>query len=168
VIDPASIDWAKVDTARLNFRVRQKPGKLNSLGLVKFMFPNQFDVYLHDTPARSLFRRADRAASHGCIRVERPEQLAQFALARNTDWDLKKIRAALHSEDPPEQVGLRQRVPVYIVYFTSFVRDGVIRFRTDLYGTDQRAIARLQAGHDRGASQAVFDSLRQLVVASRR
>lgn len=162
VIDPTEIDWAKVDTARLNFRVRQKPGALNSLGYVKFMFPNQFDVYLHDTPARSLFRRAGRAASHGCIRVERPEQLAQFALARNTDWDLKKIREAMRSEEPPQQVGLRQKVPVYIVYFTSFVSDGIIRFRNDLYGTDQRAIARLREGHDLGASRAIFDQLRQL------
>ncbi|HEV8122988.1 MAG TPA: L,D-transpeptidase family protein [Gemmatimonadales bacterium] len=168
VIDPATINWAKVDTAHINFRVRQKPGPANSLGLIKFMFPNQFDVYLHDTPARGLFRRAGRAASHGCIRVERPEQLAQFALARNTDWNLKKIRDALHSEDPPEQVGLRQKVPVYIVYFTSFVRDGTVRFRTDLYGTDSRAISRLQQGLDRGASRAIFDSLLQLSQVSRR
>ena len=94
--------------------------------------------------------------------------LAQFALARNPEWDLKKIREAMHSEDPPEQVGLRQKVPVYIVYFTSFVRDGSVRFRTDLYGTDTRAIARLQEGHDRGASRAIFDSLLQLSQVSRR
>ena len=168
VIDPDSINWAKVDTAHINFRIRQKPGPANSLGLIKFMFPNQFDVYLHDTPARSLFRRAGRAASHGCIRVERPEQLAQFALARNTEWDLRKIREALRSEDPPQQVGLRQKVPVYIVYFTSFVRNGAVRFRTDLYGTDSRAIARLQQGHDRGASRAVFDSLLQLAQVTRK
>jgi len=168
IIDPSTINWPKVDTAHINFRVRQKPGPANSLGLIKFMFPNQFDVYLHDTPARGLFRRAGRAASHGCIRVERPEQLAQFALARNTDWNLKKIRDALHSEDPPEQVGLRQKVPVYIVYFTSFVRDGSVRFRTDLYGTDSRAIARLEQGLDRGASRAIFDSLIQLSQVTRR
>ncbi|MEP7324484.1 MAG: L,D-transpeptidase family protein [Gemmatimonadota bacterium] len=168
VIDPATINWAKIDTAHVNFRVRQKPGPANSLGLIKFMFPNQFDVYLHDTPARGLFRRAGRAASHGCIRVERPEQLAQFALSRNTDWNLKKIRDALHRTDPPEQVGLKQKVPVYIVYFTSFVRDGTVRFRTDLYGTDSRAIARLQAGHDRGASRAIFDSLLQLAQVARK
>jgi murein L,D-transpeptidase YcbB/YkuD len=145
VVDPATIEWTRVDTSKINFYIRQRPGPLNSLGLVKFMFPNQFDVYLHDTPARSLFRRAGRAASHGCIRVERPEQLAQFALARNPEWDLQKIRNAMR-RDTSQQVGLRQKVPVYIVYFTSFVRDGVVRFRSDLYGTDRRAIARLEQG----------------------
>jgi murein L,D-transpeptidase YcbB/YkuD len=159
VVNADSIDWKNLDTAKVNFYVRQKPGPLNSLGLVKFMFPNQFDVYLHDTPARSLFRRAGRAASHGCIRVERPEQLAQFALARNPEWDLQKIRTAMR-RDTSQQVGLRQKVPVYIVYFTSFVRDGVVRFRSDLYGTDRRAIARLEEGR----GQAVPAALREEIV----
>lgn len=154
VIDPATIEWAKVDTAKINFYVRQRPGPLNSLGLVKFMFPNQFDVYLHDTPVRSLFRRAGRAASHGCIRVERPEQLAQFALSRNPDWDLRKIRDAMR-RDSSQQVGLRQKVPVFIVYFTSFVRDGSVRFRSDLYGTDRRAIERLRRGGDEPGTAAL-------------
>jgi L,D-transpeptidase YcbB len=166
LVDPASIDWPEVDTARFNFHIRQKPGPLNSLGLVKFMFPNQFDVYLHDTPARSLFRRAGRAASHGCIRVERPEQLAQFALSRNTEWDLRKIREAMRQEEP-QQVGLRQKVPVYIVYFTSFVRDGIVRFRSDLYGTDERAIARLRAGRDEAAGRRISLELRQLAQTGR-
>ncbi len=151
VVDPGSIEWARLDTARLNFYVRQKPGPANSLGLVKFMFPNQYDVYLHDTPARSLFRRAGRAASHGCIRVERPDQLAEFALSRNTEWDLKKIRQAMQ-RDSTRQVGLRQKIPVYIVYFTAFVRDGAVRFRSDLYGTDERAIALLMSGGDQAAA----------------
>jgi murein L,D-transpeptidase YcbB/YkuD len=167
VVDPATIEWAKVDTAKVNFYVRQKPGPLNSLGLVKFMFPNQFDVYLHDTPARSLFRRAGRAASHGCIRVERPEQLAQFALARNPEWDLQKIRNAMRRDSTPRQVGLREKVPVYIVYFTSFVRDGVVRFRSDLYGTDRRAIARLQEGAA-PANQELKDQIRHLAKEGRK
>ena len=166
VIDPATIEWAKVDTSKINFYVRQRPGPLNSLGLVKFMFPNQFDVYLHDTPARSLFRRAGRAASHGCIRVERPEQLAQFALARNPEWDLRKIRDAMR-RDTSQQVGLRQKVPVYIVYFTSFVRDGIVRFRSDLYGTDRRAIARFQAGAE-PVSQELRGQILHLAKAGRK
>jgi murein L,D-transpeptidase YcbB/YkuD len=167
VIDPATIEWAKVDTSKINFYVRQRPGPLNSLGLVKFMFPNQFDVYLHDTPARSLFRRAGRAASHGCIRVERPEQLAQFALARNPEWDLRKIRDAMR-RDSSQQVGLRQKVPVYIVYFTSFVRDGAVRFRSDLYGTDRRAIARLQAGGDPPGTDDLRKAILDLAQAGRK
>ena len=166
VVDPATIEWAKVDTAKVNFYVRQRPGPLNSLGLVKFMFPNQFDVYLHDTPARSLFRRAGRAASHGCIRVERPEQLAQFALSRNPEWDLRKIRHAMR-QDTSQQVGLRQKVPVYIVYFTSFVRDGVVRFRSDLYGTDRRAIARLRDGREPG-NLALQNQIRHLAKEGRK
>jgi murein L,D-transpeptidase YcbB/YkuD len=165
VVDPSTIDWPNVDTATFKFHVRQKPGPLNSLGLVKFMFPNQFDVYLHDTPTRSLFQRAGRAASHGCIRVERPEQLAQFALSRNPDWDLRKIRDAMQQEEP-QQVGLRQKVPVYIVYFTSFVHDGVVGFRSDLYGTDQRAIARMREGSNETTSRALCRELRQLAEAS--
>lgn len=165
IIDPATIEWAEVDTAKINFHIRQKPGPLNSLGLVKFMFPNQFDVYLHDTPARSLFRRAGRAASHGCIRVERPEQLAQFALARNPEWDLRKIRDAMN-RDSTHQVGLRQKVPVYIVYFTSFVRDGVVRFRSDLYGTDRRASTLLGNGRD-AASSKLRKEIIQLAQAGR-
>ena len=167
VVDPATIEWAKVDTSKINFYVRQRPGPLNSLGLVKFMFPNQFDVYLHDTPARSLFRRAGRAASHGCIRVERPEQLAQFALARNPEWDLRKIRDAMR-RDTSQQVGLRQKVPVYIVYFTSFVRDGVVRFRSDLYGTDRRAIARLKAGGDPAGTDDLRKAILDLAQAGRK
>jgi murein L,D-transpeptidase YcbB/YkuD len=167
VVDPATIEWAEVDTSKINFYVRQKPGPLNSLGLIKFMFPNQFDVYLHDTPARSLFRRAGRAASHGCIRVERPEQLAQFALARNPEWDLRKIRDAMR-RDSTHQVGLRQKVPVYIVYFTSFVRDGTVRFRSDLYGTDRRAIARLEEGLGPSNDRNLNDEIRRLAGESRK
>ncbi|MEO8199430.1 MAG: L,D-transpeptidase family protein [Gemmatimonadota bacterium] len=168
LVDPASIDWAKVDTAHFHYQIRQKPGSLNSLGLVKFMFPNQFDVYLHDTPARSLFRRAGRAASHGCIRVEKPEQLAQFALSQNPEWDQKKIHEAMTAkEELPQQVGLRQKVPVYIVYFTAFVQDGVPRFRRDLYGTDARAIARMRDGYITGGNQQLAIDLRKLAGTGR-
>lgn len=167
VVDPATIEWGKVDTSKVNFYIRQRPGPLNSLGLIKFMFPNQFDVYLHDTPARSLFRRAGRAASHGCIRVERPEQLAQFALARNPEWDLRKIRDAMR-RDSTRQVGLRQKVPVYIVYFTSFVRDGAVRFRSDLYGTDRRAIARLAEGRAQSDDGDLTAAIRTLAREGRK
>ncbi len=166
LVDPESIDWARVDTAHFRFQIRQKPGPLNSLGLVKFMFPNQFDVYLHDTPARSLFRRAGRAASHGCIRVEKPELLAQYALARNPDWDSKKIHEAMIQEEP-QQVSLRQKVPVYIVYFTAFVQEGIPRFRRDLYGTDERAIARMHEGRTLDGNQQLALELRKLAGTGR-
>jgi murein L,D-transpeptidase YcbB/YkuD len=166
-VEPSSINWKKVDTTNFHFLIRQKPGPLNSLGTIKFMFPNQFDVYLHDTPARGLFRRAGRAASHGCIRVEQPEKLAAFALAQNPTWDLKKIHDAMTSKDPPEQVGLRQKVPVYIVYFTAFVQERAVRFRNDLYGTDQRAIARLRQGGSPPVNPQLSAELAALAAESR-
>jgi murein L,D-transpeptidase YcbB/YkuD len=99
--------------------------------------------------------------------VERPEQLAQFALARNPEWDLRKIRDAMR-RDSSQQVGLRQKVPVYIVYFTSFVRDGVVRFRSDLYGTDRRAIARLREGGDQPDAAALRKEILDLAQAGRK
>jgi murein L,D-transpeptidase YcbB/YkuD len=113
-------------------RIRQRPGERNSLGLVKFLFPNSFNIYLHDTPAKALFAKADRAASHGCIRVERPAELAQWVLG----WPSDKVQAAMHSGRNNQGVRLPQKLPVYIVYFTVYVRDGQIYFGNDVYGRD--------------------------------
>jgi L,D-transpeptidase YcbB len=114
-------------------RIRQRPGDENSLGLVKFMFPNDFNIYLHDTPAKSLFKLADRAASHGCIRLEHPDQLAEFVLG----WDNAKVQAAMHGSDN-RTINLPAKIPVYIVYFTAYVRDGHLHFADDLYERDER------------------------------
>jgi len=145
VQDPSSIDWDDEDTTELRYRVRQRSGESNSLGLVKFMFPNRFNIYLHDTPARKLFDRPVRTLSHGCVRVEDPVQLADFVLDGQGDWDEEKIRAAM--EDPKaargRTVSLERPVPVYLIYLTAFVRDGEPHFRNDPYGKDRRALARL-------------------------
>jgi murein L,D-transpeptidase YcbB/YkuD len=150
VLNPRRINWSRVDTAKV--RVRQRGGSpTNPLGLVKFMFPNQFAVYLHDTPTRKLFNRAKRALSHGCVWVEKPVELADYVLARQDDWDEKKIREAMqtaHSADEDggadrNTVTLERPLPVYIVYFTAFVRDGILNFRHDPYGKDREAMARL-------------------------
>ena len=145
VQDPSSIDWDDEDTTELRYRVRQRSGESNSLGLVKFMFPNRFNIYLHDTPARKLFDRPVRTLSHGCVRVEDPVQLADFVLDGQGDWDEGKIRAAM--EDPKaargRTVSLERPVPVYLIYLTAFVRDGELHFRNDPYGKDRRALARL-------------------------
>src|ERR1700741_4558810 len=95
VLDPASIDLKDPDA----YRFRQRPGTSNSLGLVKFMFPNQYNVYLHDTPADSLFARATRSFSHGCVRVEQPDALAQFVLRDQPAWTSERIEEAMHGED---------------------------------------------------------------------
>lgn len=112
-------------------RIRQRPGEKNSLGLVKFMFPNSFNIYLHDTPAKSLFQRADRAASHGCIRVQDPQRLAEWVLG----WDGGRVQDAMRGSDN-RHVKLPAKIPVYIVYFTAYMRDGQLYFSDDVYNRD--------------------------------
>lgn len=118
--------------------IRQKPGPSNSLGLVKFLFPNNHNIYLHDTPAKSLFNETDRAFSHGCIRVQQPVRLAEFLLEEKGDWSTERIEKAMHQGEE-QTITLDQTVPVFIIYFTSFVdKDGAIHFRKDIYNRDQR------------------------------
>ena len=145
VRDPSSIDWDDVDTGDVRYRVRQKSGESNSLGLLKFMFPNRFNIYLHDTPSRKLFDQPVRTLSHGCVRVEDPVQLAEFALDGQDGWDEGKIRDAMHDSSAARgrSVSLERPVPVYLVYLTAFMREGALQFRNDPYGKDRRAIARL-------------------------
>ena len=115
--------------------VRQKPGPKNSLGLVKFLFPNPYHVYLHDTPADSLFARSRRAFSHGCVRLEKPEELARFVL-RGTEWSDDAIAAAMRSREE-RYVTLKDNIPVTIAYFTTWVdADGTVRFGPDVYRHD--------------------------------
>lgn len=118
--------------------VRQKPGPNNSLGLVKFLFPNSFSIYLHDTPSKSLFNENKRAFSHGCIRVSEPRQLALFLMDKYPEWTPEKVDAAMHA-GKEQTVTLPQPVPVSIVYFTAWVgRNGRINFRDDIYQRDAR------------------------------
>lgn len=119
-------------------RVRQKPGPTNSLGGVKFMFPNQFNVYLHDTPAKALFGEADRARSHGCVRVADPPRLARWVLRDEPgDWTDERIRAAMGA-GTERRVVLREKHPVFIVYATAAPRrGGTVRFLADVYGLDR-------------------------------
>ena len=114
-------------------RIRQRPGPKNSLGLVKFLFPNDFNIYLHDTPAKSLFDQTDRAASHGCIRLEKPAEMAQWVLG----WDASRVDAAMNSESDNHSVRVPAKIPVYIVYFTAYTRDGRLYFADDVYSRDE-------------------------------
>jgi murein L,D-transpeptidase YcbB/YkuD len=134
VIDPRSIDLA--DPAR--YRFRQRPGAHNSLGLVKFMFPNQYNVYLHDTPADSLFARASRSFSHGCVRLENPLALAEYVLRDQPEWTRQRIEEAMNAEQE-RTVKLRSAIPVYLGYWTARVSaDGIMQFRRDVYDIDRR------------------------------
>jgi len=123
--------------------IRQLPGSENSLGLVKFLFPNSYNIYLHDTPSKSLFGETKRAFSHGCIRVEQPEKLAGFLLKDNKAWDSVKINRAMHA-GKEKFVTLTDKVPVFITYFTAFIdRDRQLNFRKDIYQLDAAMAAML-------------------------
>jgi murein L,D-transpeptidase YcbB/YkuD len=127
--------------------VRQKPGKDNSLGLVKFIFPNENNVYLHSTPAQELFSRSRRDFSHGCVRVEKPAELAAYLLRDQPPWTLEKVQQAMQSGPDNQQVNLKTPVPVVIFYLTAVVEeDGSVHFFDDIYGHDKSLNAVLAKG----------------------
>lgn len=126
-----------------NGAVRQKPGPRNSLGLVKFLFPNTNNIYLHDTPSKSLFNSEKRAFSHGCIRVEKPKELANLILENDPHWTPEKIDEAMHKKKENWWT-LKDKIPVYIGYFTAVVdQDGNINFYKDIYEKDAQLAAML-------------------------
>lgn len=123
--------------------VRQKPGPKNSLGLIKFLFPNSNDIYLHDTPSKSLFERENRAFSHGCIRVAKPKELAIEILKDQPEWTPEKIDKAMHGGKETWYT-LKNKIPVYIGYFTAWVdNDGILHFYNDIYKRDETLAALL-------------------------
>jgi murein L,D-transpeptidase YcbB/YkuD len=132
--------------------VREKPGPKNSLGLVKFMFPNQYDIYLHSTPATELFNRTRRDFSHGCVRVEKPADLAAWLLDGQKDkdgqeWSLEKVQQAMNSGPNNYQVNLKTPVPIVIFYVTAEVEeDGHVHFFDDIYGYDESLRKVLEKG----------------------
>ena len=143
-------------------RVRQRPGRLNALGHAKFIFPNAYNVYLHDTPQRALFERDVRAFSHGCIRVERPDELASWVLG----WDSTRVAAAMTSERENQYAPLARKLPVFIIYLTAFTRDGELFFGNDLYRRDDALVARVAASALPDARvTAALAALRQAVRA---
>lgn len=119
-------------------RVRQRPGAKNALGKVKFMFPNSNNIYLHDTPAKSLFNKDDRAFSHGCIRVEKAHDLAVAIMKKDAGWSQSKTDAAMNAGSESSQ-SLKQKISVYIAYFTAWAdEDGNVSFYDDIYSRDER------------------------------
>ncbi|HEX8040435.1 MAG TPA: L,D-transpeptidase family protein [Chryseosolibacter sp.] len=143
-IDPLTEPWSDEDTDSTAYRVVENPGDENSLGRVKFIMPNDFSIYLHDTPAVQLFNKEDRAYSHGCIRVEKPVELAAYLLSEQKEWDENAIKAAMQA-GKPLQVTLTKPYPVYIIYRTVWVGDDhELNFRKDVYGHDERHLARLK------------------------
>lgn len=142
VVAETSIDWAAMNRDTFDFRVRQRPGKSNALGTVKFLFPNTQNIYLHDSPARHLYEKTPRAFSHGCIRVEDPQALALALLERQGGWDSDRIAATIGAGER-RQVNLKQSVPVYLTYITAKVTDaGELAIFDDVYGRDEAALKR--------------------------
>jgi len=128
--------------------VRQRPGTSNALGLIKLMFPNDYNVYLHSTPAPELFARTRRDFSHGCIRVEKPAELAAWALRNNPGWTLERIQEGMDHGPDNVTVNLTQRVPVFIVYGTALAyENNEVHFYDDIYGHDARLAAALSKGY---------------------
>ena len=128
--------------------VRQAPGPKNSLGLVKFIFPNDYSVYMHDTPAQEFFSKTRRDFSHGCIRLEKPADLAVWVLRDNPGWNAERVRAAMMGSSNNQQVNLAHPIPVLIVYATVIVNeDGTVHFYDDIYGHDAALEKVLQKGY---------------------
>jgi murein L,D-transpeptidase YcbB/YkuD len=130
-------DYTAKQVAQGAVMVREKPGPKNSLGLIKFMFPNQYDIYLHSTPAVSLFEQTRRDFSHGCIRVQKPADLAAWVLQGQGDWDLDKVQEAMNKGPDNKTVSLKTPLPIVIFYLTATVdEDDQVHFFDDIYGYD--------------------------------
>lgn len=134
-VDPATVDWSAPNVTR-QYRLRQDPSRLNSLGTIKINFPNPYAVYLHDTPVKTLFGRQSRNFSSGCVRVQEVRDLAAWLLKDTPGWDRKRINEIIASGEHKD-VALLHPVPVYLMYLTAWVgEDGVVNFRDDVYDRD--------------------------------
>ena len=137
------INWNAYGKGKFPFTFRQKPGPKNALGKVKFMLPNPYNIYLHDTPSKDKFLATTRAFSHGCIRLSRPMDLAYHLVGDIAGWSKQKIDAAFAS-GKTTRVRLPENIPVHLIYATAFEGDGgSIEFRPDIYGRDRKLDAAL-------------------------
>jgi murein L,D-transpeptidase YcbB/YkuD len=135
-VDPSTLDWLLLSKDNFPYRLRQEPGPANPLGAVKFILPNPYSVYLHDTPARALFARSDRACSSGCVRVEKAIELADYLLGDEAAWNRERILAVI-DQAIEQTIRLPRPIPVHFVYWTSWVdSSGTVHFRKDIYGLD--------------------------------
>jgi murein L,D-transpeptidase YcbB/YkuD len=135
-IDPDTIDWSKISANNLPYRFRQEPGPLNPLGQIKFMFPNKFNVYLHDTPAKQLFLKDIRTFSHGCTRIEKPVELAEYLFWEDPRWTRENLLAAIE-EGTEQTIRITKPLDVHFLYLTAWVdEEGILQFRNDIYDRD--------------------------------
>lgn len=154
----AYMERENMETYRENgvLRVRQRPGPKNALGFVKFLFPNDFNIYLHDTPNHELFKQDVRAFSHGCIRVEKPAELAQWVLG----WPADKVQSEMDNPPDNKSVKVPQKIPVYITYFTTYINNGQLYFGNDLYNRDDKLVPIVMSGAM--PSKEVVDAIQAL------
>jgi len=144
-VDPKTVDWSSISTDDFPYRLRQDPGPSNGMGRVKLIFPNKFDVYLHDTPGRHLFEKPQRTFSHGCIRIEQPIDLALYLLKGDPRWNREAFLRKL-GKKVPTTVVLPERIPIYLVYWTAWAdEDGTIQFRPDTYNWDMPLLLAMRA-----------------------
>ncbi|MEM9211479.1 MAG: L,D-transpeptidase family protein [Pseudomonadota bacterium] len=137
-VSAAAVDFSQYGETNFPYLIKQRPDPANALGLVKFMFPNRYNIYLHDTPSKSLFNRDYRAFSHGCVRVAKPFEFAYHLLARQTSNPEKFFQSKLATKQET-YVNLKEPVPIYITYHTALrAQDGSIRYRADVYGRDAK------------------------------
>lgn len=142
-IDPATVDWSAVTENNFGYLLRQKPGAMNALGHVKFMFPNRHSVYLHDTPTQNLFRRSKRTFSSGCVRVARPIDLGEYLMMENPGWDRERFVAAI-AAGKTRTIHLKRRLPIHLVYLTAWAEAGKpVEFRRDIYQSDPPLVSAL-------------------------
>ncbi|MDO9694174.1 MAG: L,D-transpeptidase family protein [Candidatus Latescibacteria bacterium] len=145
VVDPRDVAWENVPAGSFPYRLRQMPGPLNALGLVKFNLPNRFNVYLHDTPNRGLFARAKRAFSAGCVRIQKPEEFAAYLLTGDERWPRWRIAEAMGS-GREQAVRVPAPIPIHLLYWTAWVdRQGTVVFRPDIYQIDNLTAVALEA-----------------------
>lgn len=136
-VNPWKVNWHRINRANFNYRIIQLNGSGNELGRVKFPFPNHLPQYLHDTPAKELFKYPNRAFSHGCIRLEKPVELAYYLLKRGSGYTTEEVDKLWRRAKPNHYVRVREPIPLYIVYFTSWVNEQMeVQFREDVYGYD--------------------------------
>jgi murein L,D-transpeptidase YcbB/YkuD len=146
LVDPNTIDWDAYTGKNFPYLIRQQPGPKNALGRIKFMFPNRHSVYLHDTPSKSLFDKPERAFSSGCVRIERPYELAELLLADNDKWDHERLMNAINSYRT-RTVKLVEPVTIIMLYWTVAVNnDGSVHFSRDIYDRDTPIISGLNEG----------------------
>lgn len=143
-VNPYEVEWSRYNANNFPFQLRQDPGDYNSMGRVKFMFPNEHAIYLHDTPSRHLFGKTSRDFSSGCVRIENPSELAEYFL-KDAGWDKGKIQAAFkRSSEARVNLEQEKKIPVYTLYMTTRTEGDSISFRADIYNKDKPLIDALR------------------------